>query len=109
MVLIRMATYAYFSGCLKESLCSLCSETKEEDIPGRERGSGGSVGHLPEMHFRQAMQAADTQDTAGLSPSLNTDTAARLTAPTHTLRARHTPYYRCTHTTDCSTSLLCSN
>lgn len=40
-------------------LCSLCSETKEEDRPGRERGSKrgveGDFGHLPVMHFRQAM------------------------------------------------------
>lgn len=49
------------------------SQTKEEDTPGREKGSkggwSGAFGHLPEMHFRQAMQAADTQDPAGpLSP-----------------------------------------
>lgn len=54
------APYVFSSGCLKGPLCSLCSETKEEDRPGRERGSkGGSgrgaLGHLPVMHFRSAM------------------------------------------------------
>lgn len=54
------APYVFSSGCLKGPLCSLCSETKEEDRPGRERGSkggsgGGALGHLPVMHFRSAM------------------------------------------------------
>lgn len=69
LALITTAPHAFFSGCLKGPLCSLCSETKEEDRPGRERGSKGGLrgafGHLPEMHFRQATQAADTQDPAG--------------------------------------------
>lgn len=43
------------------------------------------------MHFREAKQAADTQDTAGSSLFLSTDTAERLTAPTQPLHAAMHP------------------
>lgn len=100
--LITTAPHAFFSGCLKGPLCSLCSETKEEDRPGRERGSKGGLrgafGHLPEMHFRQATQAADTQDPAGPPLSPSTQTLPRGLLPPHPLQTRYTPYYRCTNT-----------
>lgn len=77
--MLQTVPYNLSSGCLKRLFCA--ATTKEEDKPGRERERKGELrgafGHVPVMHFQQAMshmQAADTQDPAGppLPPSTRT-------------------------------------
>lgn len=78
---ITTAPYSMFSPrCLKGPLCSQCSETKEEDMPGRDRGSkrgtggvgGGCLDICQRCTSARQLGAADTQDPAG-----STDAATR--------------------------------
>lgn len=54
---LRQLHIRFFPPCLKGPLCSQCSETKEEDMPGRERGSKGGKGGVGEALWTSARDA----------------------------------------------------